>query len=105
MSLPPNFINISIRAALNILTVRRFAEDAKALMAFIANAKQYDLENPDDLMELFSKSGDYIENHIRMSRELAAIHEGLCDLVEGGNWPADEPEPVFLSDAVAKQGG
>ena len=72
MSLPPNYIHISHEAAAHILTVRRFAENAKALMAFIVNAKQYDLENPDDLMEMFSKSGDSIENHIRMSRELAA---------------------------------
>jgi len=105
MNLPQNYLHISPESAVHISTIRRFAKDAKALMGFIANAEQYDLDNPDDLMEMFSKSGDSIENHIRMIRELAAIQIAIPDLLKGGIWPADEPEPVFLRDAIAKLGG
>ena len=72
MNLPQNYIHISPEAAVHISTVRRFTKDAKALMGFIATANKYDLDNPDDLMEMSIKSGDSLENHIRMSRELAA---------------------------------
>ena len=105
MNLPQNYIHISHEAAVHIKTIRRFAKDAKALMGFIANAEHVDFKNPDELKEMFSKSGDSREDHIRMIRELAAIQIAISDRLEDGAWPDDEPEPLWLRDAIAKQEG
>ncbi len=101
MNLPLNYVCLDSTVAVHLSTIRKFSADTKALMSYLTIANQYDFSNdPDAFMNVAVRSGASTSDVADRMREHGEIHLAISDLLQGGLWPENEPEPIFFRDGV-----
>ena len=70
-------------------------------MSYLTIANQCDFtSDPNVFMEVTVRSDASTADVADRMREHGQIHLAISDLLQGGSWPDDELEPVFLRDDV-----